>query len=187
MLFLIITLVEYISNVYLKKRVPRRKVGIFLDNSNFYRELASAYRDMGYEYHELTLFGNSCQHYELASFLVEDNGINTQYRLHVGEVVSIISKDDESFAIIRSIFSHERNDQHFAFIVIDRFEITNQVRLECPVYKLRNIQTICPISEVDTNNTAHFVHCCVDNECIGGRHNFRNDLYIRNMYYFKAV
>jgi hypothetical protein len=62
-----------------------------------------------------------------------------QYRLHVGEVVSIISEEgSESFAILRSIFSHERNNQRFAFIVIDRLEITNQTKLECPVYRLQD-------------------------------------------------
>ena len=91
---------------------------------------------MGYE---SAFFGGSCRYYELASFLEEDDdGINMQYRLHVGEVISIISEDGESFAILRSIFSHQRNDQHFAFIIINRFEITNQMKLECPVYKLQD-------------------------------------------------
>ena len=55
----------------------------------------------------------------------------------------------------------------------------NQMKLECPVYKH-------PICEVNTNGTAHFVYCCND-ECIGDSHEFRNNLYIRNMYFFKAV
>lgn len=158
------------------------------DNFNFHGELASAYQNMGYEYniYELAFFGNSYQHYELASFLVEDNGINTQYRLHVGDNISLIS-NYESFAVIRSIFSHEKNNQRFAFIIIDRFEITNQTKLECPVYKLQDTRTIRPISDIDTNKTAHFVHCCVNNECIGGRHEFRNNLYMRNIYFFNAV
>lgn len=139
---------------------------------------------MGYE---SLFFKSSCRHYELASFLVEDNGINTRYCLHIGEVVSIISvENNESFAILRSIFSHEINDQCFAFIVIDRFELTSQVKLECPVYRLRDTQSIRPISEVNTNGIAHFIHCC-NNECISGSHEFGNDLYIKNMYYFKAV
>ncbi len=139
---------------------------------------------MGYE---AAFFGSLCRHYELASFWEEDDsGINMQFRLHVGEVISIISEDGESFAILRSIFSHQRNDQRFAFIVINRFEITTQTKLGCPVYKLQDTQMIRPISEVITNGTAHFIHCCND-ECIGGSHEFRNNLYIRNMYFFKAV
>src|ERR1043166_5562526 len=112
---------------------------------------------MGYE---SPFFKSLCRHYELASFLVDDED-NTQYHLHVGEVVSIISEEaGESFAILRSIFNHERDNQRFAFIVIDRFEITNQTRLECPVYRLQDTKTIRPISEVNTRSTVHFIHCC---------------------------
>lgn len=141
---------------------------------------------MGYE---AAFFESSCRHYELVCFSIEDNGINTQYRLHVGDVVTIISEEEgESFALLRSIFSHERNNQRFAFIDIDRFETTNQKKLECPVYRLQNTRRIRPISEVDTNNTVHFIHYCNDDECISGSgHDFENDLYIRNIYFFKAV
>jgi len=86
---------------------------------------------MGYE---SAFFELSYRYYELVCFL-EDNGNNTH--LHVGEVVTIMSEEEgESFAILRSIFSHERNNQRFAFIVIDKFKITNQIKLECPVYRL---------------------------------------------------
>ena len=103
------------------------------------------------------------------------------------DVISITSEEDgENFAILRSIFSHERNNLRFAFIVLNRFEITNQTKLKCPVYRLQDTRTICPISEVNANNTAHFVRCC-NNECIGDSHEFGNGLYIRNMYFFKAV
>jgi hypothetical protein len=180
-------LVEYSnSNIILKKRIPRRKAEENLPNDfGFRRELALAYQDMGYE---TTLLESSCQHYELACFSVEDNGINTQYRLHVGEAVTIISEEeDESFAVIQSIFSHERNNQHFVFIVINRFEITSLTKLGCPVYRLQDTRQICSISVVDTNSTVHFVHNCNNNGCNGSGHDFRNNLYIRNIYYFKAV
>jgi hypothetical protein len=95
------------------------------NDSAFRRELALAYRDMGYK---TTFFENLCQHYELACS-VDDDGINMQYRLHVGDAVAIFSKEGRSFAIIRSIFSHKRNDQHFAFIVINRFKITGLMKL----------------------------------------------------------
>ncbi|KAF0549278.1 hypothetical protein F8M41_025457 [Gigaspora margarita] len=154
-------------------------------NEDFYRELASVYRKMGYE---LAFFEVACRYYELACFLVKDNKTDTCYYLYVGDVVTISEKEDKSFAILRSIFSHKRDNQHFAFIIIDRFELTNQKKLECPVYRLQNTREICPISEVDTNNTAHFIYYCNDNECIiGSEHNFENDLYIKNAYFFKAI
>ncbi|PKY61391.1 hypothetical protein RhiirA4_486295 [Rhizophagus irregularis] len=178
---------EYISNIVLKKRIPKKYAEKIVPNdSGFRRELASVYQEMGYE---AAFFESSCRYYELICFSVEDNGINTQYRLHVGDVVTTISEEEgETFALLRSIFSHKRNNQRFAFIVIDKFEITNQKKLECPVYRLRDTQRIRPISELDTNSTAHFIHYCNDDECISGScHDFGNDLYIKNMYFFKAI
>lgn len=178
-----IRLGENISSVYLNKRIPKRKVEAILPNDvNFRRELLSVYQDMGYV---SPFLEGSYRHYELASFLVDDDGVNKQHRLHVGEIISISEGNSESFAILRSIFSHERNNQRFAFIIINRFEITNQTKLECPVYRLQDRRTIHPISAVNTNDTAHFVHYC-NNEC-NGSHEFGNGLYIRNMYFFKAA
>lgn len=171
----------------MKKRIPKTRAEESLPNNfDFHRKLASVYQEMGYK---SAFFGSSYRYYEVASFSEEnDSGINTQYHLHIGEVINIISEEESgSFAILRSIFSHQRNDQSFAFIIITRFELTNQTKLECPVYRLQGTQTICPISEVDTNSTAHFVHYCNSDECIGGKHDFKNNLYIRNMYFFKAV
>ena len=36
---------------------------------------------------------------------------------------------------------------------------------------------------VDAVNTVHFVHNCKDSECIGGNHDLRNDLYIKNIFF----
>ncbi|CAB4373358.1 unnamed protein product [Rhizophagus irregularis] len=140
---------DRISNVYLKKRIPRRKAEENLPNNfTFRRELASAYRDMGYE---STFFESPCQHYELACSL-DDDGVNMQYHLHVGDAVAIISKEEG-----------------------------------CPVYRLQDTRQICSLSVVDTNCDVHFVHYCNDNECNNGGHDFGNNLYIRNMYFFKAL
>ncbi len=66
--------------------------------------------------------------------------INTQYCLHIDEIISIFSEEDsESFAILQSIFSYKKNNQHFIFIAINRFEITNQIKLICISSKLYNI------------------------------------------------
>jgi hypothetical protein len=142
---------------------------------------------MGYK---AAIFGNSCQFYEYASFLVENNGTTIRYRLHVGEVVTIMTEDEGwNFAILRSIFSHQRQ-QRFAFIIVDWFEITSQTKLECPIYKLRiesKYRRIFPITKVDISSTVHFVHDCKEVECVEGHHNNNNNLYIRNLYFFKAV
>jgi len=36
-------------------------------------------------------------------------------------------------------------------------------------------------------NQPHFVHNCKNEECIGGDHDTRNELYMQNLYYFKTV
>ncbi|PKY57476.1 hypothetical protein RhiirA4_478568 [Rhizophagus irregularis] len=40
---------------------------------------------------------------------------------------------------------------------------------------------------VNAVNTVHFVHDCKDDECAGGNHDFRNNLYMRHLYLFNAV
>ena len=118
----------------MKKNISRRKVEEFLSNDyDFRAELALSYQDMGYD---SVIYGHSYHFYEYASFLVEDNGVTIQHRLHVGETLSIMTEDNGSFAILRSIFSHKKGDHYFAFIIVDWFEITNQTKLECPIYRL---------------------------------------------------
>ncbi|CAG8662236.1 3873_t:CDS:2, partial [Cetraspora pellucida] len=80
---------EHISNVILKKRIPRKRVENLLNISDFRRELASVYREMGYE---SAFFESSCKYYELACFSLEDSEMD--YRLHVGEVVTLVSEKD---------------------------------------------------------------------------------------------
>jgi hypothetical protein len=169
----------------LNKHISRVKAEeAFPNDANFHRELASVYQDMGYR---STFLESSYRYYKLASFSAEDDGIHMQYHLHVGEIISISKDYGESFAILRSIFSHERNNQRFAFIIINRFEITNQTKLGCPVYRLQDTRMIYPISAVNTNgDTAHFVHYCNDG-CSCSSHEFENGLYIKNMYFFKAA
>ncbi|KAF0514529.1 hypothetical protein F8M41_017575 [Gigaspora margarita] len=181
--------VNYISKINLRKRISRQKAKVFLPNNHdFFAELALAYQDMDYE---LTMFEDSCQFYEYICFLVEDNDTTIQYRLHVGEVVTIITENNsQNFAILKSIFSHRKNNQRFAFIIVDQFEITNQTKLECSIYKLRienKGRQIFPIIKIDTSSTEHFIHNCRNDECIEGNHNFRNNLYIKNLYFFEAV
>ncbi|RGB31938.1 hypothetical protein C1646_763521 [Rhizophagus diaphanus] len=126
--------------MYLNKHVPRKIVKeTLLYNSIFYRELTSAYHDMGYN---STFFESTYRHYELAPFIVEDedNRINTQYRLHVA-----MKGMDNSLLLLLSI------------------------------------------GEVNTNGTAHFVHCCNEDECINSSHDLGSNLYIRNTFSFNSI
>ncbi len=103
---------------------------------------------------------------------------------------SVILNSMSSFLIIKAIFCHQKNDTRFAFIIVDWFEKINRITLGCPVYRLQttnsNFRKVFSISLVDAINTVHFVHNCKEEECMGN-HDFRNNLYIRNMYFFKAI
>ncbi|GBC43192.2 hypothetical protein GLOIN_2v1886076 [Rhizophagus irregularis DAOM 181602=DAOM 197198] len=114
------------------------------NDSGFCRELASVYQKMGYE---VAFFESSCRYYELICFSVEDNGITVIHNIVCMSVMLLPPFPKKRY-------------------FIDKSEITNQKKLECPVYGLRDTR---PIRELDTNNTAHFIHHCNDDECISGR------------------
>jgi len=146
--------------------------------------LALAYEDFG----EDVASNNHPSFFESASLtFAKEQGNTIQCILHVGDIVSVDTAElEEGYAIIRGIFRH----QNFAFIIIDWFEETNLTKLDCPIYRLRtgnNWRRIFSISVINTVNAAHFVHNCKNDECNGDSHNFRNNMYIRNMYFFKAV
>src|SRR5687767_9030258 len=127
-----------------------------------------------------------------ASFLFEkENSDIVLCRLHIGDVVSINLEEGENFAIIRAIFCHQQeNDLCLAFIIVDWYEDMNHKVLSCPVFKLRttsNWRKVFSINLVNAINTVHFVHMCKGEECGGGDHDFRNSLYMRNMFFFKTV
>jgi hypothetical protein len=61
------------------------------------------------------------------------------------------------------------------------------MKLGCPVYRLQDTRQICSMSIVDTSSTVHFVHCCYNDECNNSGHDLENNLYMRNIYFFKAI
>ncbi|CAB4443413.1 unnamed protein product [Rhizophagus irregularis] len=179
---------DRISNILLKKRVLRRNVEMpLLVNIN--EELKLAYEDFG----DNSAIPNSMPlFFEYASFIFENERDNTILRrLRIGDVVSINIENGGNFAIIRAIFCHQKDNLRFAFVVVDWFEETNRTILGCPVYRLQmtnaNLRRVFSICLVNAINVMHFVHNCRGEECIDGDHNSRNDLYIRNLYFFKAV
>lgn len=153
-------------------------------------ELKQAYEDLD----DNSLIPNgTTSFFGYASFLLEkENGDTILCRLHIGDVVSINIEDGENFAIIRAIFSHQKNDVKLAFIIVDWFEELNQKVLGCPVYRLirgpkNNWRRVFSINLVNAISVSHFVHNCRDEGCNGDDHDQRNSLYIRNLYFFKAV
>jgi len=178
---------ECFSNILLKKRVVQRDVEASL-LLNIQEELKLAYEDLG---DNSVILNSMSSFFEYASFdFVKENGDTVLCRLHIGDVVTINIEDEDNFAIIKAIFCHQKNDTRFAFIIVDWFEKINRITLGCPVYRLQttnsNFRKVFSISLVDAINTVHFVHNCKEEECMGN-HDFRNNLYIRNMYFFKAI
>ena len=157
---------------------------------NIQAELKLAYEDLG---DNSAIFNNTMSFFGYASFLFEkENGDTVLCRLHIGDVVSINTiKDGENFAIIRAILCHQKNNVRLAFIIVDWFEEVNQKILGCPVYKLirslNNCRRVFSINLVNAINIVHFVHSCRNEECDRDNHNSRNNTYIRNLYFFKAV
>ena len=157
---------------------------------NIQAELKLAYEDLG---DNSAIFNSTMSFFGYASFLLEkENGDIVLCRLHIGDVVSINIEDGENFAIVRAILCHQKNDVRLAFIIVDWFEEVSQKILGCPAYKLirrpkNSWRRVFSINLVNAINIAHFVHSCRDGECVGDDHDSRNNLYIRNLYFFKAV
>jgi len=179
---------ECFSNILLKKRVVQRDVEASL-LLNIQEELKLAYEDLG---DNSVILNSMSSFFEYASFdFVKENGDTVLCRLHIGDVVSINLEEGDNFAIIRAIFCHQQeNNLRLAFIIVDWFEDMKQKVLGCPVFKLRttsNWRKVFSINLVNAINTVHFVHICKGEECAGGDHDLRNSLYMRNMFFFKAV
>ena len=179
---------EQISNISLKKRILRRDIerSILL---NIQAELKQAYEDIG---NNSVILYSMPIFFEYASFdFIKENGDTTLCRLHIGDVISMKIEEGENYAMVKAIFCHQQeNDLRFAFVTVDWFEDMNQTNLGCPVFRLRtssNWRKVFSINLVNAIKTTHFVHVCKDEECAGGIHNFRNSLYMRNLFFFKTV
>jgi len=179
---------DRISNILLKKCILQKNIETSL-LLNIQAELKLAYQDLG---DNSAIFNSAMTFFGYASFLFEkENGDTVLCRLHIGDVVSINIEDGENFAIVRAILCHQKNDVRLAFIIVDWFEEANRKILGCPVFKLirrpkNNWRRVFSINLVDAINTTHFVHSC-SGECDGDDHDSRNNSYIRNLYFFKAV
>ena len=112
----------------------------------------------------------SIKHYWYMRYtLLDDNGeFYAHIKLHIGDVVIIKEEEDESYVIIKAIFTHKyNNDSVYAFVWIDWLKNTERTDslLRCPIFeRQRESDTrwhrIYPISILNEIPKVHFVHAC---------------------------
>ncbi|GET50637.1 hypothetical protein GLOIN_2v1790940 [Rhizophagus irregularis DAOM 181602=DAOM 197198] len=190
----IISLVNFISNISLKKRMPKQERDkLLLTLHNFKTELFLSYVDMKFE---AALINSSIGWYKFASYMIEEeNGILSKVHLHLDDFITIYEEDhEESYAIIKGIFQHKgNNNKYYAFIVVDWFEDTmvEHSVLKCPLYRLQATgdkwRRIFPITVIDNVQKVHFIHNCNSERCQLPNHDTTNRIWIKNNFYFTAI
>ncbi|GBC48405.2 hypothetical protein GLOIN_2v1790940 [Rhizophagus irregularis DAOM 181602=DAOM 197198] len=99
----IISPVNFISNISLKKRMSKQERDkLLLTLHNFKTELFLSYVDMKFE---AALINSSISWYKFASYMIEEeNGILSKVHLHLDDFITIYEEDhEESYAIIKAI------------------------------------------------------------------------------------
>ncbi|CAB4407123.1 unnamed protein product [Rhizophagus irregularis] len=190
----IISPVNFISNISLKKRMPKQERDkLLLTLHNFKTELFLSYVDMKFE---AALINSSISWYKFASYMIEEeNGILSKVHLHLDDFITIYEEDhEESYAIIKGIFQHKgNNNKYYAFIVVDWFEdiMVEHSVLKCPLYRLQATgdkwRRIFPITVIDNVQKVHFIHNCNSERCQLPNHDTTNRIWIKNNFYFTAI
>ena len=161
-------------------------------NKHLLNELVNVYAEY---YKDRSAMTNSkVEFYNNISYTVKEDDYFVDIRLHVGDVVDVVEEGEteDSYAIIKGIFTHERSRKLHAFVIFNWFEkVGENTLLQCPKYRLQMSEEtrwnrVFPISIIDHNSRAHFVHDC-DEHCNNGNHNLANRHYLKNMYYYLAV
>ncbi|GBC15840.2 hypothetical protein GLOIN_2v1764038 [Rhizophagus irregularis DAOM 181602=DAOM 197198] len=150
-------------------------------NEYFFNELANAYAE--YYNDRGAMINSKVEFYNNISYVVKDDDGFVDVQLSVGDVVDVFEEGEteESYAIIKGIFTHERSRKLHAFVIFDWFEkIGENTLLKCPKYRLQASEEtrwnrIFPISLIDHNSRVHFVHDC-NGDCNYDRHNLSNHL-----------
>ena len=161
-------------------------------NEHLFKELINVFAE--YYQDRSAMLNSKVDFYNNISYTIKEDDHFIDVRLHVGEVVNVLEESvaEESYAIIRGIFTYERSRKLHAFVIFDWFEkIGEDTLLKCPRYRLRNPEEtnwnrIFPLSLIDHNPKVHFVHDC-DNTCNNNKHDFTNHHYLKNMYYHLVV
>ena len=138
----------------------------------------------------------SIKHYRYMRYtLLDDNGeFYAHIKLHIGDVVIIKEEEDESYAIIKAIFTHKyNNDSVYGFVWIDWLKNTEHTDglLRCLIFeRQRESDTrwhrIYPISILNEIPKVHFVHACRPS-CSADTHDNANIQYYMNQYFYKTV
>ena len=161
-------------------------------NEHLFNELIDAFAE--YYQDRSAVLNSKVDFYNNISYTIKEEDHFVDVRLCVGEVVNVLEEDEteESYAIIRGIFTYERSKKLHAFVIFDWFEkIGEDTLLKCPKYRLRgpeeaNWNRVFPLSLIDHNPKVHFVHDC-DNTCSNSKHNLMNRCYLKNMYYYLVI
>jgi len=115
-------------------------------------------------------------------------------KLRIGDVVMIKEEGGESYAIVKTIFTHKYNDGLvYAFIWVDWLKNAERTDtlLRCSIFeKQRESDTrwyrIYPISIINNVPKVHFVHAC-RSSCSVDSHDNTNIQYFKNTFFYKSV
>ncbi|POG57104.1 hypothetical protein GLOIN_2v1791717 [Rhizophagus irregularis DAOM 181602=DAOM 197198] len=162
-------------------------------NGYLSNELANAYTE--YYNDRGAMINSKVEFYNNISYVVKEDDCFVDVQLNVGDIVDVFEEGEteESYAIIKGIFTHhERSRKLHAFVIFDWFEkIRENSMLKCPKYRLQALEEtqwnrVFSISLIDHNPRVHFVHDC-NGDCNNDKHDFTNRYYLKNMYYYLAV
>ncbi|RIB23167.1 hypothetical protein C2G38_2073542 [Gigaspora rosea] len=127
--------------------------------------------------------------------LLDDDGeYYVHIKLHIGNMVTIKEEDNESYAMVRAIFTHKYNNGIvYAFVWIDWLNdigCTDSL-LRCPIFERQTDSDtrwyrIYPISMLNDIPKVHFVHAC-HSSCSAISHDNNNVHYFMNKFFYKMV
>ena len=106
----------------------------------------------------------------------------------------IKEEDNESYAIVKTIFTHKYNDGNiYTFIWIDWLKDIKHIDslLRCPIFeKQKELDIrwyrIYPISVINDIPKVHFLHAC-HSSCSADMHDTTNIQYFKNNFFYKLV
>ncbi|RIB00055.1 hypothetical protein C2G38_2130522 [Gigaspora rosea] len=124
----------------------------------------------------------------------DDGEYYVHIKLHIGDIVTIKEEDNESYAMVRAIFTHKYNNGIvYAFVWIDWLNdigCTDSL-LRFPIFERQTDSDtrwyrIYPISMLNDIPKVHFVHAC-HSSCSAISHDNNNVQYFMNKFFYKMV
>src|SRR5436190_3534306 len=141
---MIVTSIPEVMNICVKSKWNKHQrdqenftVGKHLNNYLF-KKLTNIYAEY---YNDRGAMTNSkVDFYSNISYSVQEDDYFIDVRLHVGDIVDVFEEGEteESYTIIKGIFTHERSRKLYAFVIFDWFEKTEEnALLKYPKYRLQ--------------------------------------------------